>query len=217
MILPLHASVIFIFADSVVITSMKNLVFCILSLAALTACTTLPPRNTENLCDIFREKDDWYQATLTSARKWGTPIAVQMAFIYQESAYVADARPPRPYILGFIPWFRSSSAYGYPQAQDQTWRDYQQQTGNSWADREDFADSCDFVAWYCANSTKKLGILPNDANSLYLAYHEGQKGFQNKTHLSKQWLLKTAQKVDKRAWTYDSQLNGCRQELEAKN
>lgn len=177
----------------------------------------MPPKNQENICRIFREKEDWYQATLASARRWGVPIAVQMSIINQESSFVADAQPPRPLILGFIPWFRSSSAYGYPQAQDEAWADYQRQSGNGWADREDFADSCDFVAWYCAVSRNKLGLSTSDANSLYLAYHEGHGGFQRNSHLSKQWLLNTAQKVHQRALRYDAQLATCRQELDSEN
>ena len=186
-------------------------------LACLTACTTSQPKNTENICQIFREKDDWYEATLNSARRWGMPIAVQMAIIRQESAFVADAQPPRPMILGFIPWFRDSSAYGYPQAKDEAWADYQTKAGNGWADREDFADSCDFVAWYCANSHNKLGIPVNDTNNLYLTYHEGIGGFQRKSHLNKQWLLNTAQKVHQRALRYDAQLTDCRREFDDKN
>lgn len=177
----------------------------------------MPPKNPENICQIFREKNHWYQATLSSARRWGVPIAVQMAIIHQESSFVADAQPPRPLILGFIPWFRSSSAYGYPQAKDETWADYQQKAGNWWANREDFADSCDFVAWYCAASNRKLGIPTSDTNNLYLTYHEGLGGFQRNSYLSKQWLLNTAQKVHQRALRYDAQLATCRQELEDKN
>ena len=145
------------------------------------------------------------------------PIAVQLSIINQESSFISDAEPPRPTILGFIPWFRSSSAYGYPQAQDGTWADYQRQTGNSWADREDFADSCDFVAWYCAISNRKLGIPFNDARNLYLAYHEGHAGYVRQHYKGKRWLLNTAQKVDRRAWQYDEQLATCRQELEGEN
>ncbi len=196
---------------------MKSRFLIIASLVVLSACTSLPPKNPENICEIFREKDDWYAATLASARRWNVPIAVQMSILYQESSFVADAQPPRPLILGFIPWFRSSSAYGYPQAKDETWADYQRQAGNGWADREDFADSCDFVAWYCAVSHKKLGLAGNDTQNLYLAYHEGHAGFRRQTYRPKQWLLNTAQKVQQRALRYDAQLTRCRQELEDKN
>jgi len=187
------------------------------SLLFLSACTALPPKNTENICQIFREKEDWYDASMDAARRWGIPVAVQMAIINQESAFVADARPLRPLILGFIPWFRSSSAYGYPQAKDDTWADYQEKTDADWASRENFADSCDFVGWYCAISHKKLGISLSDANNLYLAYHEGHSGFQHNSHSVKTWLLNAAQKVKQHALRYDKQLSNCRQELEAKN
>lgn len=196
---------------------MNNRFLVIAILVFLSACTTLPPKNTENICQIFREKDDWYQATLNSARQWGTPIAVQMAIINQESAFVSDAQPPRPYLLGFIPWFRSSTAYGYPQAKDETWTEYQQKTNNNWADRDNFADSCDFVAWYCAISHKKTGIALSDTEQLYLTYHEGISGFQRQSHSNKAWLLNVAHKVHQRALRYDTQLSGCRQELDAKN
>lgn len=196
----------------------RILILAVLSgLTACAACATLPPKHSENLCQIFREKQDWYPATLQAAQRWGTPIAVQMAIIRQESSFIADAEPPRPTILGFLPWFRSSSAYGYPQAKDETWADYQKHSGNSWADREDFADSCDFVAWYCAVSRDKLGIAPSNANDLYLAYHEGHGGFRRNSHAAKNWLLQTARKVEQRAWVYDGQLNNCRQELENGN
>jgi hypothetical protein len=196
---------------------MKPYYLIALSLVALSGCTTIPPKNTQNLCEIFREKGDWYQASLDAARRWGLPIAVQMSIMFQESSFVQDAEPPRPMLLGFIPWFRSSSAYGYPQAQDGTWSDYQSQTGNRWADREDFADSCDFVAWYCAISNKTLGIAFNDARNLYLAYHEGHTGYRRQSFRNKNWLLDVAQKVDRRAWRYDAQLASCRQELDGEN
>lgn len=195
--------------------TLKPLLF--MSLVALSACATLPPKNTENICQIFREKDDWYQASLDASRRWGIPIAVQMSIINQESGFIHDAEPPRPMLLGFIPWFRSSSAYGYPQAQDSSWSDYQQQTDNQWAERNDFTDSCDFVAWYCAISARELGIPATDVGNLYLAYHEGRTGYRRQNFLKKRWLMDVAQKVDRRAWMYDAQLATCRQELEREN
>ena len=196
---------------------MKNLLAILSIFTLLLGCSTAPPKHPEDICQIFREKDDWYDDTLRAARRWGIPIAVQMAIIYQESSFVDDAKPPRPLILGFIPWFRSSSAYGYPQAKDETWADYQKASGNSWADRDDFGDSCDFVAWYCSVSRQKLGIAEVDTKSLYLSYHEGWNGYRNSSHLPKQWLLNAAQKAHKRSLQYDAQLSGCRQELDAKN
>jgi len=185
------------------------------SLCCLCACSVVPPKHPENLCSIFAEKEGWYQDALNAEQHWGVSIAAQMAILYQESSFIADAKPPRPLILGFIPWFRSSSAYGYAQAKDETWHDYQNASGNNWASRADFADSCDFVAWYCRMSQRKLGIEVNDVKKLYLSYHEGLSGYQKNTHAAKAWLLNAAEKTRQRALRYAAQLNGCRQQLEA--
>lgn len=180
----------------------------------LSACTTPQPKNTNNICKIFKEKDDWYDHTQNTFEKWGIPIHIQMAIIHQESRFVADAQPPRPWLLGFIPLPRKSSAYGYPQALDGTWNWYLKETGNWGADRDDFEDASDFVGWYCAVSHKKLGISKWDTVNQYLAYHEGHTGYNRKSYLKKTWLLKTSKKVGNRAKVFNQQLNRCKQELE---
>ena len=187
------------------------------ALALLSACSVTQPKNIDNVCQIFSEKDDWYQAARRTEKRWGTPVAVQMAIMHQESAFVADAEPPAPLILGFMPWFKSSSAYGYAQAQNGTWSDYQKQTGHRFSSRDDFADSCDFIGWYCSISHNKLGIDNNDAYNLYLSYHEGHGGFRRNSHSHKQWLLTTAQKVANRSIYFANQLKSCRSSLEADN
>ena len=189
--------------------SMKRLVI-MLFLCALTACTAMPPRNIDNLCATFKEKDDWYEETQHSYRKWGVPIPVQMAIMHQESHFVADAKPPRVWLLGFIPWFRPTSAYGYAQVLDATWQDYLDRTGSWTADRDDFGDASDFIGWYCAVSHRQLGIAKEDAKNLYLAYHEGNKGYKRKSYLNKAGLTRTAEKVANRARLFKSQLEGCK-------
>lgn len=193
---------------------MYRLILCFI-LSLLSGCSVTQPRHIDNVCQIFAEKDDWYEAARDAEKHWGTPIAVQMAIMHQESAFVADAEPPAPLILGFIPWFKSSSAYGYAQAQDGTWADYQKQTGHRFRSRDDFADSCDFIGWYCSVSHNKLGIDNNDAYNLYLSYHEGHGGFRRNSHNHKQWLLTTAQKVANRSQYFANQLKSCRASLEA--
>ncbi len=84
----------------------------------LAGCATAPPKQQDNLCEIFREKSGWYEDAKDMEEEWGTPINVAMAIIKQESSFRHDARPPKDYVLGFIPWGRVSSAYGYAQAQD---------------------------------------------------------------------------------------------------
>lgn len=180
-----------------------------IAVLVLAACATSPPRNANNLCATFTEKDGWLEESRRAYRKWGIPVHVQMAIMHQESRFVADAEPARPWLLGIIPWFRDSSAYGYAQAKNETWEHYLKQTGRWSADREDFADASDFIGWYCAVSHSKLGIPVTDTKNLYLAYHEGHGGYRRKSHLQKPWLMKVADKVAKRGQLFQKQLNEC--------
>ncbi|WP_207060604.1 transglycosylase SLT domain-containing protein [Motiliproteus sp. SC1-56] len=181
----------------------------------ISGCANSPPRNINNSCDIFYDKDDWYDATRDSFERWGVPIHVQLAIIHQESKFQYDARPPRTYLLGIIPWFRPSSAYGYAQVKDGTWDWYISKTGNWGADRDDFEDAVDFIGWYGQMSHKMLGISKWDAYNQYLAYHEGQGGFKRKTYNRKPWLLGVARKVKDNAYRYAVQLKRCEDDLDS--
>lgn len=178
------------------------------------ACSTDPPRNVHNSCDIFNEKDDWYQSAQDSYKKWGVPVHVQMAIIYQESRFRDDAKPPRGTLLWVIPWFRKSSAYGYGQVKDSTWDWYRDSTGQRWADRDDFEDVVDFIGWYGNMSHRKLGISKWDAYNQYLAYHEGLGGYKHRSYRKKPWLIKVARKVESQAKTYHAQLQSCADSLD---
>lgn len=180
----------------------------------LLGCATTPPSEPANLCAIFNEKDDWYEASLAAQKAWGIPVAVQMAIMKQESAFVADAQPPRDWFLGFIPLSRPSSAYGYSQALDGTWDQYVESTGHSGAERDDFADAVDFIGWYARQSQSQLGISPRDAYRQYLAYHEGQGGYARGSYQKKPWLRDVARRVASTADRYQRQLDGCKPELD---
>ncbi len=194
---------------------MIKLFYFLTTLLVFSGCSHSPPRDINNLCEIFREKDNWYDAANESYKKWGVPIHLSMAIMHHESAFKANARPPRPYLLGFIPWFRDSSAYGYAQAQDATWSDYLKDSQSHWwAERDDFADACDFIGWYCSDSSKRLNLSKWDAKNQYLAYHEGQTGYLKKSFNQKPWLKKIALKVDRRARLYRKQLSKCKNEFE---
>ena len=181
----------------------------------LAGCSSDPPQNISNSCDIFEDKSGWYRDASRAYEKWGTPIHVQLAIIYQESKFVDDAKPPRDHILWVIPWGRISSAYGYAQAKDSTWDWYIEKTGNRGADRDDFEDAVDFIAWYVSTSNRMLGISKWDAYNQYLAYHEGQGGYRKKTYKDKPWLIKVAKKVSARAASYQNQLARCEDELDS--
>lgn len=182
--------------------------------ASLLGCASKPaPSGQDNLCRVFEQHPRWYDHALASEKKWGTPIAVQMAFVHQESAFQARARPPRTRILGVIPGRRPSSAYGYAQAQDPAWEDYRKATGSRMARRSNMGDALDFVGWYNDMSHRRLGLAKNDARNLYLAYHEGHTGYQRGNWRSNSSLQGVAARVEQRASRYGEQLAVCESDL----
>ncbi|MGY6629772.1 MAG: transglycosylase SLT domain-containing protein [Wenzhouxiangella sp.] len=181
----------------------------LLSLLLLAGCASRPPQDQDNLCQIFSQHPRWYDHALASERRWGTPIAVQMAFVQQESSFRARARPERNRVLGVIPGRRPSSARGFAQAQDPAWSDYQRATGNRRARRSNMADALDFIGWYNDVSHRRLGIAKNDAYRLYLAYHDGHTGYQRGGWRNNSQLQAIASRVDQRAMRYQRQLTAC--------
>ncbi len=189
-------------------------ILAVLSAMFVTGCGSTPPTNVEDICEIFEEKPRWYRDALKSEERWGTPIHVQLAIIRQESTFRFNARPPRQKLLGFIPWTRPSDAYGYAQALNSTWDWYRRDTGQRGADRDDFGDAIDFVGWYTHQSQTMAGISKWDPYNQYLAYHEGQTGWLNKSYRYKGDLKKIARSVDHRAREWGAQLDRCEDDLD---
>ncbi|CUK11649.1 hypothetical protein RUE5091_03441 [Ruegeria denitrificans] len=184
--------------------------FGVLLLASCGGGSKQPPSKLNDACSIARERPDYMKAFKSTERKWGVPVHVQMATIYQESRYKHDARTPHNYVLGVIPMGRQSSAYGFSQALDGTWDEYQKETGKRRAKRDRIRDASDFIGWYMNKSYQRNGIHPSDTRNQYLAYHEGHTGYARGSHYSKTWLLNVANDVDARAKLYQAQLSGCR-------
>lgn len=194
----------------------KRLQYLLLSgiVLLLSACATYKPSDPNNICNIFWGETDWYEAARDSQHQWGAPIYVMMAIMHQESRFVDDAQPERDWFLGFIPLARDSSAYGFAQAQDPVWGEYLKSTGNSGADRDDFDDAIDFIGWYLDGSHRRLKISKWDTYAQYLAYHEGRGGYSRGSYKNKDWLIKVAKKVKRRAATYNKQLKTCQVKLD---
>ncbi|MCQ9617075.1 hypothetical protein L1889_10460 [Paenalcaligenes niemegkensis] len=192
----------------------KLCIFTMLALLLLvTGCATVPPGNPENICEIFREKSGWHRAAKKTQKKWGVPPQVALSVVYQESSFKHDALPPRRYILGFIPWGRVSSAYGYAQAKDETWADYKRET-NAWlVSRDNFGDALDFMGWYMSKAQRLNGTSKWDAYGQYLNYHEGWTGYRNRSYDRKPWLKGVAAKVQERAERFGAQYRSCESTL----
>ncbi|MBR9912643.1 MAG: transglycosylase SLT domain-containing protein [Gammaproteobacteria bacterium] len=186
---------------------------CLL-LLMLTGCISSPPQRLTNACHIFDEKKGWYKDARKSQDRWGVPVPVMLAFMYQESRFQAKAKPPRRKILWVIPGPRLSNAYGYSQAKKETWEWYKREAGGWGADRDDFGDAIDFIGWYNHTSHRRNKIAKNDAYRLYLAYHEGHGGYARGSYRRKPWLQKVARKVADRSATYTRQLQGCEKRLQ---
>jgi hypothetical protein len=168
------------------------------------------PRNLDNACSILQQRPQYIRAFRAVERKWGVPVHVQMATIYQESKFISDARTPLRYTLGVIPMGRQSSAFGYSQALDGTWDEYREEQRAFRARRDRIRDATDFMGWYMNKTRVRNGIPLTDARRQYLAYHEGHTGYARGSYNAKSWLLRVANEVGNRSVMYEAQLRNCR-------
>lgn len=176
--------------------------------------TAPSPHNTHNACEIFTQYPRWYISLKKTEQRWQLPIPVALAIIHQESDFTALAETPHRRLLGVpLPWTHTTSAKGYTQAIDSTWQRYQRSTNHYWVDRSSFADAVDFMGWFAHNARRYAGIPSSDAYDLYLAYHEGVRGFIEHSYDSKPWLQSIAWKVQRQSYRYQYQLAHCQQKL----
>ncbi|MDF2867101.1 MAG: hypothetical protein K0S11_571 [Gammaproteobacteria bacterium] len=178
---------------------------------ALAGCVSVPPqpKNINNACHIFSQYPRWYRNAKKVERRWGVPVSTQLAIMHQESSFIGRAKPSRQRLLWVVPWERPSSSYGYAQALHSTWKDYQRDTGNHSADRDSFDDSADFIGWYLRKINLQTGIPLNNVYALYLAYHDGPRGYLQGTYRRKAWLINVAKRVQSRTREYENQLKYC--------
>ena len=188
-------------------------IFILASLAGLlSACGSKDfraPRNLDDACSIVREYPKYLAAMQETERDWQVPVPVQMAIIYQESKFIGNNRTPLKYVLGVIPMGRQSSAYGYAQALDGTWEEYQKERGGRIAKRDNIRHATDFMGWYMTRTEQRFGIPKSNAREHYLAYHEGLGGYARGSYNSKGWLVNVANKVEYRSQMYRQQVKSC--------
>jgi hypothetical protein len=185
----------------------------LLALLAVSACASKPSQ-INNVCAVFSQNagwtSNWRRSTHAASQKYGIPPHVLMATIRMESGFDGRARPPRKMILGFIPGKRASTAYGYSQALDGTWTQYQRETGRHSARRNSFSDAVDFVGWYHNKSVNTLGIAPHDTYNLYLAYYSGHSGYSRGSWRNNNSIQNYARRTSNMANDYAGQMQNCR-------
>lgn len=96
------------------------------------------------------------------------------------------------------------------QAKIGTWKDYKRETGNRWADHDNFDDAIDFMGWFmdkthCINNVSKW-----DGREQYLNYHDGWGGYHKGTYKKRAWLMVTSDKVKAQAGRYGAQYHQCK-------
>lgn len=192
---------------------MKIQYLAVAFLLALAACGSGDrggaPRELDDACRILDQRPNFLPAFKAAERKYQVPVAVLMSMIYQESKFIPDARTPFQYKLGVIPVGRQSSAFGYSQALDATWEEYQRLEGGRGSRRDRIRDATDFMGWYMQQTNEELGIPMSDTRRQYLAYHDGRTGYRRGTYRNKPWLMKIARQLEDRAIMYHFQLVGC--------
>lgn len=173
---------------------------------------SLTEEELNDVCQLFVKNPQWYQAVKEAEQQWGVPVSIIMAIIYQESKFKADARP----VTKDAPWHESSSAYGYAQAVNSTWKAYKKATGNTDAKRNNFADSADFIGWFASQAHKLDGVTKSNAYRLYLAYYDGVGGFLKGLYVHQHWLVDIAHTVAQKSEDYKEQLSSCHSVIQNK-
>lgn len=145
----------------------------------VTSCATNKPLPITDGCLLLKSKQgifsSWKSSLQSAEKKYQIPSSIILAIIYTESKFKADARPAHKKLFGFLPLFSHlSTAYGYSQALEGTWAEYQRATNNPYAMRSNFSDAVDFIGWFLRNkSVNQNHIAPNDPFHLYLSYYYG--------------------------------------------
>ena len=194
------------------IVEASKMKYIILGLTLLgISCSLIPSKkmSQHDACSIIEAKRSWKSALIKTNTKWNISPGMQLSFILTESNFRPRAKTARKYFLGVFPTGRLSSAFGYAQAIDSTWEEYQKKSGNRFSSRTNFADSVDFIGWYASETAKKLKISESDVFNQYLAYHQGHKGYQRGSYKTKSNLLKVARRTQANARTFNLQLKNC--------
>ncbi len=195
--LPFNKQLYYFYKKSVKLITNK-ITLCTL-LVLINGCESTSNRSIDinDACITLQNNKDWLTATKKAWNKWGVPISVQLSVIKHESSFISDAKA------------KTSTAYGYAQALDGTFKEYIKESGNYSANRTSFYDSTDFIGWYFNKGIKKIKYNPYDAATFYLTYHDGISGYQKGTHLNKKWLLAKLKSVETLEQKYRAQITKC--------
>lgn len=176
----------------------------VLASLVITSCsekTKVEPKM--SACEILNNNPSWGKSLKKAENSYKLPPAFAMGVMYQESRFKSDAKAV------------GSSAYGYAQAIDSTWKHFQEDVKAN-AKRDNFNDSIQFMGWYMAQLAKSAKLKMTESENLYMAYMLGATGFKRYkagTFKNKAKLVedkKLAEKVKNFTKLYKSQLKKCK-------
>ncbi len=189
----------------------KNLIYLII-LFFLASCTSVP-KYPQDACKIFGEKYFYLKHSRAASEKWGIPISSILAVINKESGFRRFAKPKRTKLFKIIPYRRPSSSLGFSQAVDKTWELYKKENNKPRALRISFKNSSDFIGWYFWKTNKINKVSFTDTRNMYLNYYLGWQAYKNKAYQKDKKAIIFANKVEKQAKIYRSQLKECKSVL----
>lgn len=164
--------------------------------------------NRHNMCALFKDNTAWYQYHKYYEQKYKVPMAITLAIIEKESGFKAHARPVKTWLIkNVIPWEYASSSYGYAQALNGSWSEFQKAHKGEYHVRSAYKSNVAFINWYL----HKYADRYKSVEDKYLIYHNGPYSNPKK---AKQSVLHYAKEVAKKANTYDKQLKQCKLELD---
>ncbi|WP_367605722.1 transglycosylase SLT domain-containing protein [Legionella sp. W05-934-2] len=149
-----------------------------------------------NICQLVKRHPEWHRAAKKTEKKWGVPVHIQFAIIDIESDFNAKTTT------------RNSSSKGFAQALNEPWGEYLKANGKN-HNRYEFHSSTDFIGWYASQAKQQANISPKNAYELYLAYHEGIRGYQKIKKRPKHWVLRLARHVSALSDEYKKKLSSC--------
>ncbi|GEM_PF-5128294 len=136
-------------------------------------------------CDVQHQRPSWINILERTEVKWGVSVEAQLALIAEEWGLEPGNLPA---------WWRpawTDNRRGRPAIApgyfDATWQRYEYETGNKNASYRELTDLSDFIGWYVASSADQVGLLPGDAQGLYVLWKRGVRYYQ-----SGQWRSNTA-------------------------
>lgn len=176
----------------------------ILASLAITSCSEeTKVDNKLTACEILNDHPGWAKSLKKAEDTYKLPPAFAMGVMYQESRFKSNAKAV------------GSSAYGYAQAINSTWKHFQEDVKAN-ARRDNFDDSVQFMGWYMAQLAKSAKLKMSESENLYMAYMLGATGFKRYkagTFKNKAKIIedkKLAKKVKNFTSLYKSQLKKCK-------